>query len=260
MSSSPSQALPVQPVAFAGIFRLYAALADTAPFDRDLGLGGKLLYAGKIDAQNRLQTAASIAGAASLAASTDPEVLRQAMRDGAIDFLVTSLEEALRILKNEVRKRNPIAVAVSESPERIVSQMQYRGVLPDLLPPATWDAAMTGMNESAETCFHAWGSLTVGESARFDGEFATWTPDRKAPSWLARMDEIAFSIIPESDLLRRRWLRLAPRYLGRPALQRRGVLLNTAEIERFRERVESLVAQQVAAGEESVSIRIDVHP
>ena len=38
-------------------------------------------------------------------------------RDGVIDFLVNSLDEALRILKNEIRKRQPVAVAVSVAPE-----------------------------------------------------------------------------------------------------------------------------------------------
>ena len=57
------------------------------------------------------------------------------MRNGAIDFLVTSLDEALRILKNEIRKRQPIAVGVSVPVREIVKQMLDRGVLPDLLPP-----------------------------------------------------------------------------------------------------------------------------
>jgi urocanate hydratase len=104
------------------------------PLDPNSGLGGKLLYAGEIDPESRnLLYAANIAGAASLAASPDPAALRQAMRDGVIDFFVNSLEEALRILKNEIRKRQTVSVGVAADPTRLVDQMLDRGVLPDLL-------------------------------------------------------------------------------------------------------------------------------
>ena len=57
------------------------------------------------------------------------------MHAGVIDFLVNSLDEALRILKNEIRKREPVSVAVSIAPQAIAQEMLDRGVLPDLLPP-----------------------------------------------------------------------------------------------------------------------------
>ena len=56
--------------------------------------------------------AANIAGAASLSATADVATQKQAIRDGVVDFLVTSLDEAARILKNEIRKRQPVAVCV----------------------------------------------------------------------------------------------------------------------------------------------------
>ena len=63
--------------------------------DTEPSLGGKLLYAGELDAEARaLLVAANIAGAASLAASADAAARKQAMRDGVVDFLVTSLDEA----------------------------------------------------------------------------------------------------------------------------------------------------------------------
>ena len=93
----------------------YAGLilaANLGP-DAEPSLGGKLLYAGYLDADTRaLLVAANIAGAASLAVSADADTGRQAIRDGIVDFLVTSLDEALRILKNEIRKRSTVAVCV----------------------------------------------------------------------------------------------------------------------------------------------------
>ena len=63
-----------------------------------------------------LVVAANIAGAATLAATADRAAQKQALRDGVADFLVTSLDEALRILKNQLRKRETVAVCVALRP------------------------------------------------------------------------------------------------------------------------------------------------
>ncbi len=167
-------------------------------------LGGKLLYAGELDAEARaLIVAANISGAATLTISADAEARKQAMRDGVVDFLVTTLDEALRILKNEVRKRESVAVCVAQAPETVEQEMRERGVLPDILRPT--------------------------ELASLDGKQAIllWRI-RNAPSfWLPKIDALATEILqqnlgaPGFDSVTgesaRRWLRLAPRYLGRLA-------------------------------------------
>src|SRR5947208_3583525 len=87
-------------------------------------LGGRLLYAGELDDDGRaLIAAANIAGAASLCATANQEAQKQAVRDGIADFLVTSLDEALRILKNEIRKHAPVAVCIGAAPAIIEPQM-----------------------------------------------------------------------------------------------------------------------------------------
>src|SRR5258708_36444771 len=86
------------------VYRLYAALARGS--DPDAGSGGKLLYTGELHEDGcRLVRAANISGAATLSATAETAAQRQAIRDGVADFLVTSLDEALRILQNEIRKR-----------------------------------------------------------------------------------------------------------------------------------------------------------
>src|SRR5258708_6961879 len=113
---------------------MYLALAPK--LDPDLGLGGKLLYCGELDPEGfRLVRAANIAGAASLSASADLERQKRAIREGVIDFLVTTLDEALRILKNEIRKRQGVAVGIALPPESVEREMIERGVVPDLLFP-----------------------------------------------------------------------------------------------------------------------------
>src|SRR6202021_1354622 len=107
--------------------RFYASLIRHAP-SAEAGLGGRLLYVGELNTHSRLlMAAANIAGAASLAATADPAAGKQATRDGIADFLVTDLDEAHRILKNQIRKREPVAVCVASSPESIEEEMLERG-------------------------------------------------------------------------------------------------------------------------------------
>ena len=43
-------------------------------------------------------------------------MVRHCVRNGIADFAVKTLDEALRILKNEIRKRQPIAVLLERQP------------------------------------------------------------------------------------------------------------------------------------------------
>jgi urocanate hydratase len=175
--------------------------------DPEAALGGKLVYAGELDAEGcRLVRAANIAGAASLGATADAAAQRQAIRDGVIDFLVNSLEEALRILKNEIRKHNAVAVGVGLAPARVAAEMRERGVLPDLLRPSA------RAEELAD--FVAQGARFVApEEIRAGHEFCMIAD--APPDFEAR----ALEMIPESDYAARRWLRLSPRFLG-PQMRR----------------------------------------
>ena len=234
------------------IYRAYSALASTLPLDGEVGLGGKLLYAGEIVGEGRqLLYAANIAGIASLAASADPAVQRQAIRDGVIDFLVTSLEEALRILKNEIRKRQMVSVGVGIAPHILVEQMLDRGVLPDLL----FTGSKIGSNGDERPM---WAEKLVSQGAlpiagAVDGTtqpdaYVRWSVDRDFARWLPRLDKVAEESLPSDDWLRQRWLRLAPRYLGRLAQREHGVALAGDEVIRLRSLVLELLAQHSEGG------------
>lgn len=190
------------------IYRLYTALLRDV--DPGVSLGGKLVYAGELhEGGCRLVRASNIAGAASLSATADVAAQRHAIRDGVADFLVNSLDEALRILKNEVRKRQPVSVAVSAAPEKILEEMRERGVLPDLLPLSARNAMDEGLAE-----FLGHGAQCIETDPLPDEvTFAAWAP--AGPEF----DALATLILPENDHLNRRWLRISPRYLG-PAARR----------------------------------------
>jgi enoyl-CoA hydratase/carnithine racemase len=198
------------------VYRLYAALARQ--MDPESGLGGTLLFAGELDqAGCRLVRAANIAGAASLAASADANVARQAMRDGVVDFVVTSLDEALRILKNEIRKRQPVAVGVAVSPQSIVQEMLERGVLPDLLPPALL-SSQTDLAEPDFAVFLAQGARRVAAQTLPSGKTFLALPIPAA--WTRRtaeFDALVLEFLAPDDDANRRWLSLSPRYLGTQA-------------------------------------------
>jgi hypothetical protein len=215
----------------AAVYRLYAALAQQ--MDPETGLGGKLLFAGELDpAGCRLVRAANIAGAATLASTPDAAAQRKAIREGVVDFLVTSLDEALRILKNELRKRQPVAVGVTLALETILRQIEERGVLPDLLPPAS----SPGSDPPEFARFLAAGARRVeAETKPPDHTFlAVSIPN----GWtFAEFDALLAEDLPPEDHLNQRWLRLSPRYMGPGARRIRSLECSRETASKLVERV-----------------------
>ncbi len=58
--------------------------------------------------------------------------MKAAMRAGALDFVVNTLDEALRALKNQVRLRRPVGVGLVADVDATLAEMVERGVQPDL--------------------------------------------------------------------------------------------------------------------------------
>jgi urocanase-like protein len=208
--------------------------------DPERGLGGKLLYAGELDREGRaLLVAANIAGAASLSATAERTAQKQAVRDGIADFLVNSLDEALRILKNQLRKREAVAVCVGLAPEAVEREMRERGVLPDL----ERDAA-EGLG----------GGLIAKDGDVSGSALVTWNVAAAPAQWLPKLDALATECLEENAWRERRWLRLAPRYLGRLAQGLRLLRCDGPSAARFVEQVR----QRAAKGEIAVAVEIKV--
>lgn len=108
-------------------FRIFTALLRLRP-----GWGGHLVLIPALDSGGLALCFASLAcGAAVLAVDADAERQRAALRAGCADFGVTTLDESLRILKNEVRQRHPVCVALHSEPASVFAAMLQRGVQPD---------------------------------------------------------------------------------------------------------------------------------
>ena len=197
------------------VYRIYKSIAQG--LDPENGLGGRLLYAGPLDEQNiRLLRAANIAGAASLTVAEDPALLRKALRDGAVDFFVTHLDEALRILKNEVRKKQPVAVGVHGDQPAVEAEMQERGVRADL-------------------------ALAVALPELNDAEFLALTLPPGNTAFAAELDAAVWSTLPAEDILNRRWYKLSPRYLGREFRNVRTLVSDAASVEHLRSWYQSTI-------------------
>src|SRR5213079_248477 len=118
-----------------GTFETFAAMADKQ-FGGDLS--GKLVVSGGMGGMGGAQPlAATMAGAAFLGIDVDAERIKKRLKTGYCDFMVNTLDEALRILKNSIRKKEAISVGLVGNCADVIPELAERGVLPDILTDQT---------------------------------------------------------------------------------------------------------------------------
>ena len=118
-----------------GTFETFAA-AGTRHFGGDLS--GKLIVSGGMGGMGGAQPlAATMTGACFLGIDPDPERIKKRLRSGYCDFMVNSLDEALRILKNAIRKKENISVGLIANCADVIPELAERGVVPDILTDQT---------------------------------------------------------------------------------------------------------------------------
>ena len=118
-----------------GTYETFAA-AGKKHFGGDLA--GKLVASGGMGGMGGAQPlAATLNGAAFLGIEVDPERIKRRVKTGYCDVMVNDLDEALRILKNAVRKREAVSVGLIGNCADVVPEMARRGVVPDLLTDQT---------------------------------------------------------------------------------------------------------------------------
>ena len=118
-----------------GTFETFAAAAEK----HKLGsLEGKLVVSGGMGGMSGAQPlAATMAGAAYLGIEVDPERIKKRLKTGYCDFMVNTLDEALRILKNAIRKKEAVSVGLVGNCADVIPELAERGVVPDLLTDQT---------------------------------------------------------------------------------------------------------------------------
>ncbi|MBV8050754.1 MAG: urocanate hydratase, partial [Acidobacteriaceae bacterium] len=118
-----------------GTFETFAAAAQKH-FGGDLS--GKLIVSGGMGGMGGAQPlAATMTGAAFLGIDVDPERIKKRLKTGYCDFMVTTLDEALRILKNAIRKKENVSVGLVGNCADIIPELAERGVVPDILTDQT---------------------------------------------------------------------------------------------------------------------------
>jgi len=118
-----------------GTFETFAAAAQKH-FGSDLA--GKLVVSGGMGGMGGAQPlAATMNGAAFLGIEVDAEKIKRRIRTGYCDICVNSLDEAIRILKNAVRQKQPQSVGLVGNCADIIPELARRGIVPDLLTDQT---------------------------------------------------------------------------------------------------------------------------
>jgi urocanate hydratase len=173
---------------------------------------GKLVFTSGVGASaTGLPAAVSIAGGTTLILDPDPGAVKAVFRSGGIDFVVNTLDEALRVLKNEIRQHKPLSVALIADIEPTLAEMSDRGVQSDL----HWAVSSS---QSAK--------LTEWLAARswFTNEFAADTT-----AALRKLDTHLLTALPPDDCIRRAWLQRIAHYQRPTANSLRHIWLTPAE-------------------------------
>ncbi len=118
-----------------GTFETFAA-AGRKHFAGDLA--GKFIVSGGMGGMGGAQPlAATMTGACFLGVEVDQERIKKRLKTGYCDFMVNSLDEALRIIKNAVRKKENVSVGLVGNCADVIPELAERGVVPDILTDQT---------------------------------------------------------------------------------------------------------------------------
>jgi urocanate hydratase len=101
-------------------------------------LEGKLIVSGGMGGMGGAQPlAGTMTGGCFLGIDVNPERIKKRLKSGYCDFMVNSLDEALRILKNSIRKKEAVSVGLVGNCAQVIPELVARGVKPDLLTDQT---------------------------------------------------------------------------------------------------------------------------
>lgn len=202
------------------VYRYYFQLHALAESRWRGSLAGRLVVCegfGRTGAE--LSLATTIAGGTFLGIEPDSKRLKAAIRDASCDFMVNTLDEALRTLKNEVRKGRPLSVGLLSEIPVTFRVMAERGIQPDLIADTlAFESAETSRRspdshqdveiQAAMRQLAARGAieLDLTDGTKENSRYLNiiWSADKTAD--LRRLDQVALAWLPPDDTVRRRWL------------------------------------------------------
>jgi hypothetical protein len=178
--------------------------------------GGALILNIGLDPQGAaLSLASNIAGAVCLTLEQDHTLLRESQRTGSCDFIVNTLDEAIRVMKNEIRQHKPLSVGLEGNPTTAPKQILERGLAPQLFASAK-------AHPEAASHFQKTGALLIDfedpsliEAAITPHQWQLQTFTFKSLTELRTFDTRATALLEPQVQLRRKWLQTVPRILPR---------------------------------------------
>jgi Urocanase Rossmann-like domain len=193
-------------------------------------LAGKLFLRFGIDSEGLAAiVGASIAGACSLCADPDPERLRKALRAGVCDFVVGPLDEALRILKNELRRGRAVSVGMTAELDAALAEMMQRGLQPDFVSRAPGQPFQTFVDRGVP----ALGATDRSFPETAVVQWALSSDDARSMPQIIRVASQILDAARSDTPLRQHWLEQAPRHLGRPFAAQHCLRMTAAESAAF---------------------------
>jgi hypothetical protein len=172
---------------------------------RDSWAGELVLAAFPGAAGSGFAVAASLAGGVSLVVDADAGCMKAHFRDGAFDFVVNTLDEALRAIKNEIRRGNSLAIGLISGPSAALKEASERGLA------ATFVLTKYELNQHADANVGETNAAFVdlGNSTEPSPQLANWLLQR---AWFpVEIDSVKQAALSE-DRIRQRWLRDLSKY------------------------------------------------
>jgi urocanate hydratase len=195
-----------------------------------------------------LSLAAVMNGAAFLGIDADAERIKRRVKTGYTDVMVNDLDEALRILKNAVRKREPAAVGLVAHPARLISEMASRGVVPDLLVQAEADRDESDLAAQGVRALETSGTILIADADSAyralgleDGSAVRCIALSGEMSDIQRIDKTLLALFPADDGLAR-FLRVVQRRVRHQGLPARACWLDAGEQRKLTVALDELAA------------------
>jgi hypothetical protein len=220
------------------VLRLYGDLVS----DREDWSGALVLACGPY--AEIVPTAVSIANGTTLWLTDAVADAKAAMRRGEVDFIVNSLDEALRTLKNQIRQGRPLGVAMTGDVAAGLAEIVERGVLPDRM---LGDGAVHNASQSRASIDSLrdsgmdfrYGPARGNDVERWERSMMILRRKRyyayfvhaESLSGLREVDAQLLASLPETDVARRRWLQRLPKYLRDSVEGGRWVWLSEEEVD-----------------------------
>ncbi|MGH9355974.1 MAG: urocanate hydratase, partial [Terriglobia bacterium] len=116
----------------------YETFAAVARMHFGGSLAGRLVISGGLGGAGGAQPLAAVLnGAAFLGIEADSAKITRRVRAGYCDYCVNDLDEALRILKNALRRGDALSVGLIGNCAEVIPELAARGVCPDVLSDQT---------------------------------------------------------------------------------------------------------------------------